>query len=135
MSASVIIGIALVCIAGLTLGWSVWRWCAGRKANNLIKQQAVLCTELRKTNRISWQLIVNNNGQATARNVTITLDGRPILKHPAVAGVKQEVRLIGSNSHISYIMALSTECGPPFELEATWDDDSGQPRQYETTLT
>ncbi len=126
--------IVAVCIAGLALVWRVWRWWAGRKANNLIKQQAELCTELRKTDRGSCQLIVANNGQATARNVTITLDGSPILEHPAVPGGQQEVRLIGPKSYIPYIMAFSTECHPPFKLEATWDDDSSQQGRYETTL-
>jgi len=43
--------------------------------------------------------------------------------------------MIGPESEISYCMAVSNSCHPPFELEATWDDDSGQQGRYGTTLT
>lgn len=163
MSASDIIAIVSVCIAGLAL---VQSWRAGRKAskatreaNDLIKQQvayqdrltqieqsreharliqsfqAVLRAELRKTGGNSWRLFVMNKGQGAARNVTITLDGKLLLEHPAVPHGEQETKLIGPESEISYCMAVSSDCAPPFELTATWDDDSGQQGQYSTILT
>ncbi len=48
---------------------------------------------------------------------------------------QQEITLIGPNSEISYIAAIALDCSPPFKFKATWEDDSGEPGEYETTLT
>jgi len=163
MSASDVIAIAAAFIAGLALmqSWRASREAAKatREANDLIKQQvalqdrltqieqsrehakliqslqAVIRAVLRKTDRGSWRLFVLNTGQGTARNVTITLDDKPLLEHHAVPRGEQEAKTIGPESDVSYCMAISSGCHPPFEFEATWDDDSGQQGRYGTTLT
>jgi len=112
MNPSEAIAIVSVCIAGLALvqSWRAGREAskATREANDLIKRQvvlqdrltqieqsrehaklmqslqAVIRAELRKTDRSSWRLFVANTGQGTARNVAITLDGKPLLEHDAV---------------------------------------------------
>jgi len=169
MTTSDIIAIVSVLIAGLAL-WRSWRAGreaseATREANELMKQQvalherltqieqsreqarvmqslqAIIRAELRKTDRGGWRLFVENTGHGTARNVTITLDGEPIMDHPAVSSPavqhvnREEIRTIGPESEISYVMGLTFDCSPPFEFEATWDDDSGQQGRYATTLT
>jgi hypothetical protein len=163
MDESEIIAVASACIAGLALvqSWLAGRKAskATAEANDLIKQQvaiqdrltqieqsrehaklmqslqAVIRAVLTKTDRSSWRLFVTNTGQGTARNVTITLDGKPLLEHEAIPRGEQEARTIGPESEISYCMAICSGCTPPFELEATWDDDSGQQGRYGTTLT
>lgn len=163
MSTTDVIAILSICVAGLALiqSWRAGREAskATREANDLIKQQvalqerltlieqsrehaklinslqAVLRAKLCKTGGNNWRLFVINTGQGTARNVTITLDGKPLLEHPAVPHGEQETKLIGPESEISYCMAVSFGCTPPFELAATWDDDSGQQGRYSTTLT
>jgi len=163
MNPSEAIAIVSACIAGLALvqSWRAGREAskATREANDLIKRQvvlqdrltqieqsrehaklmqslqAVLRAELRKTDRSSWRLFVANTGQGTARNVAITLDGKPLLEHDAVPRGEQETKMIGPESEISYCMAICSGCCPPFDLEATWDDDSGQQGRYGTTLT
>ncbi|HOD82971.1 MAG TPA: hypothetical protein PKG77_16245 [Phycisphaerae bacterium] len=163
MTATDIIAIASACVAALALAqsWSASRKAAEatREANDLIKQQvalqdrltqieqsrehakliqslrATIRAVLRKTDRGSWRLFVLNTGQGTARNVTLMLDGKPLLEHDAVPRGEQEARTIGPDSDVSYCMAISSGCHPPFELEATWDDDSGQQGTYGTTLT
>jgi len=162
MNASDAMAIASICIAGLALvqSWLAGRKAskATREANDLIKQQvalqdrltqieqsrehakliqslqAVIRAVLRKTDRGSWRLFVLNTGQGTARNVTITLDGKPLLEHDAVPRGEQEAKTIGPESDVSYCMAISSGCHPPFEFEATWDDNSGQQGRYGTTL-
>jgi len=150
MSTSDAIAVASACIAGFAL---VQSWLAGRKAskataeaNDLIKRQVVLqdrLTQIEQSRehaklmqyRSSWRLFVANTGQGTARNVAITLDGKPLLEHDAVPRGEQETKMIGPESEISYCMAICSGCCPPFDLEATWDDDSGQQGRYGTTLT
>jgi len=163
MTASNVIAIVSVCIAGLAL-WRSWR--AGREAseatreaNDLMKQQvalherltqieqsreqarlmqslqAALRAELRKSPGGTWRLFVINTGQGEARDVAIMLDGKPLLEHDAVPRGEEEAKTIGPESEISYCMALAFSCHPPFEFEATWSDDSGEPGHYETTVS
>jgi len=163
MNASEAIAIASACIAGLALvqSWRAGREAskATGEANELIKQQvalqdrltqieqsreharlmqslqAALHAELRLMSGSSWRLFVANTGQGTARNVTITLDGKPLLEHDAVPRGEQEANTIGPESEVSYCTAISSGCTPPFEFQATWDDDSGHQGRYGTTLT
>ena len=156
MSWSDIIASGSVLVAGLAL-WQSWK--TTREANDLLKEQVALQDRLTqieqsrehaklmqslqallravvcKTDRGSWRLVMMNTGQGTARNVTITLDGKPLLQHDAIPRGEQEAKLIGPESEVSYCMAICSGCHPPFELEATWDDDSGQQGRYGTTLT
>ncbi len=98
-------------------------------------RKANLKAELRKVERNSYRLVINNFGQGTACNVEAKLDGQPILKHPAIASGQQEIKLIGPNSETSYIAGITLDCSPPFKFKVTWKDDSGVPGEYETTLT
>lgn len=98
-------------------------------------KKACLKAELRKNKRGSYRLVIKNSGQGTARNVKATLDGKPILEHPAINPGQQEITLIGPYSEISYIARITFGCRPPFKFKVTWEDDSGEPGEYETTLT
>ncbi len=107
-----------------------------REQNRVIQsRKANLKAELQKVKRNSYHLVIENSGQGTARNVKATLDGKPISDHPAIASGQKEIRLIGPGSKISYIASITFECSPPFEFKVTWEDDSGEPGKYETTLT
>ena len=137
-----VIAAVSVLIAGVAL---VQSWLTGRKQVLLqdrltqIEQsreharlmqllQATIRAELCETDRGSWRLFVFNTGQGTARNIVIKLDDEPLLE--------PEVKIIGPESKISYYMPITIdEYYPPFEFEATWDDDSGQQGRYGTTLT
>jgi len=98
-------------------------------------RKANLQAELQKVERNNYRLVINNSGQGTARNVKATLDGKPILEHPAIVPDQQEIILIGPDSEISYMTGIKLGCSPPFEFKITWEDDSGEPGEYETTLT
>lgn len=89
----------------------------------------------KKDERNSYHLVIENVGQGTARNVIAELDGKPIIKHPAIASSQQKIGTIGPGSEISYIAAITYDCSPPFKFKVTWEDDSGEPGEYETTLT
>ena len=98
-------------------------------------RKANLKAELRKVERNNYRLVINNSGQGTARNVKATLDGKPILEHPAIVSNQQGIILICPDSEISYMAGITFGCSPPFEFKVTWEDDSGEPGEYETTLT
>lgn len=103
-------------------------------------RKANLKAELRKDERNNYRLVIKNSGQGTARNVKATLDGKPISEHPAILfdkETKEDALIIGPHSGISYIICITKDPGtsPPFEFKVTWEDDSGEPGEYETTLT
>jgi len=98
-------------------------------------RKANLKAELQKVERNNYRLVINNSGPGTARNVKATLDGKPILEHPAIVHDQQEITLIGPDSEISYMTDINFDCSPPFEFKVTWEDDSGIPGKWETTLT
>jgi len=164
MNVSDAIAIVAVVVAGLALmqSWRATRQVAkaAREANDLLARQvalqdrltqieqsrehakliqslqAVIRAGLCRTERRSWCLSVTNTGQGTAHNVAITLDGKPLLEHDTIPRGQKEAKIIGPESKVSYLMAItSSSSHPPFEFEATWDDDSGQQGRYGTTLT
>jgi hypothetical protein len=96
--------------------------------------KAVLTARLEEHGQ-GHRLVIENIGAAEASNVNAKLDGKPIMEHEAMPRGEKEKRLIGSHSQVNYIMAISRGCVPPFELELTWEDASGEPGQYRTTIT
>lgn len=107
-----------------------------RERDRVIKSRnTYLRAELQEYKQNSFHLVIENVVQGTARNVKATLDGKPIIKHPAITSSQQEIGTIGPGSEISYIAAITNDCSPPFEFKVTWEDDSGKPGEYETTLT
>jgi hypothetical protein len=83
----------------------------------------------------SERLYLVNHGMAEARNVRVTLDGKPFAKHCAVMGGDSLPSLVGAGGEVSCLLAISMQCAPPFECEVRWDDDSGPEHVYRTTLT
>lgn len=102
-------------------------------------KKACLRAKLRKNERGFYCLDINNSGQGIARNVKATLDGMPIFRHPVIDRDQQVITLIdpqiGPHSKISYTTSITFVCNSSFKFKVTWEDDSGEPGEYETTLT
>jgi len=83
-----------------------------------------------------YRLRIENKSAIEARDITVLLDGKPILEHPAVPqGIGGEIRQVGPWSYFQYVLAISFQTHPPFEVNITWTDDSGEPGSYRTTIT
>lgn len=82
-----------------------------------------------------YLLRIENKGLSEARDLKILLDDLPILKHPAIPQGLEEIRQIGPQSPVQYLMDISQDNHPPFDILITWSDDSGEPGTYKTTLT
>jgi heme exporter protein D len=107
-----------------------------READRLEKSKAAeLSAEIRPTSRGSDRLFITNSGECEARNVEVRIGNKPLAEHPAAVKGEEIPKLIGPGSSVSCLLAFSFGCGPPFELEITWDDDSGKGKHYRTTLT
>lgn len=95
---------------------------------------ANLRAELRKTER-SYRLYLINDGAVEATNVSVKMDGDQLKDHPAGSASKDLGSVIGPSSEISCMLMVHRGCMPPFDIELTWNDDSGQQRSYKSTLT
>lgn len=83
-----------------------------------------------------YRLRIENKSAIEARDITVLLDGKPILEHPAIPqGIGGEIRQVGPWSYFQYLLAISFQTHPPFEVNITWTDDSGEPGSYRTTVT
>ena len=124
---------------------------ANRKANAIQKKQieieerkveesreaekrAAFMVDLREK-RNAHGLYLSNYGQAEARNVRVKLDGKPLSEHRAAVSNDPMPTFVGAGSDIGCTLAISSGCAPPYEVEIIWDDDSGNDREYCTTLT
>lgn len=149
MSISDAVAIGSVCVAVLSLAAAVYFGIKnGRLQQRLVELeqerekakyvqslQAVLRAEFRNARHVSSRLVISNSGKGTARSVKVLLDGVPLLEHDVIPKGVEKVDIIGPESEISYAIAIDRACHPPFALEMTWDDDSGQQGKYSTTLT
>jgi hypothetical protein len=99
------------------------------------RRKASLRLDLRHTEQGSYRLYVVNDGESQARNVSVLFEGSPIEDH--CSGV-QGSRLpadVGARSEVSCLLAFSHQCAPPFPVELSWDDDSGEPGSYKGSIT
>lgn len=109
------------------------------------KQKANLTAHITKeeisrtrTSRIytKYYLVIENKGLSEARNVELLLAGKPVLEHSAIQNSqKDEIRHIGAQSSIKYEFSNGFMRELPLKTEITWEDDSGEPGKYSTTLT
>jgi hypothetical protein len=107
-----------------------------RHANQRIEtKRAKLRAFLQRSGSQDFRLVIRNDGEAGAWDVRATLDGNPLLEHPIILHGQEEVRKIGPKTEAWYIAKVSFECAPPYELSIQWNDESGEDRTYESTLT
>jgi len=83
----------------------------------------------------NYRLVVENTGDCEARNVELKMDGKPFDDHRAAVNGDGKIDHIGPHSNATRLLALTLKCAPPFDFEASWEDDSGEPGYYRTTLT
>jgi len=150
-----VIALLGVIVAALALGVSIWSVVAtyrmAQRQTELQERLLALETardeaQARQTQRANvraviqkagrdWRLIVTNEGQATARNVKIELDGGPLMAHTLVVRGHEEMTKLGPGASARYLLAPTM--GSPMMVDArvTWDDDSGDGRAWESHLT
>ncbi len=102
-----------------------------RKATSKARLQAAIVDHGQR----NYRLVIENTGDCEARNVELKMDGEPFDEHQAAVNGDGKVSHIGPHSQATQLLALTLQCSPPFEFEASWEDDSGETGHYKTTLT
>ena len=82
----------------------------------------------------TYWLAIRNDGMALAQNVRILLDGKPFLEHTLVPHGEEEITTIGPGTEHRYILAVSLQSASIVDALIQWDDDSGEPRRWESKL-
>ena len=80
-------------------------------------------------------LLVSNDGAAEARNISVKIDGTPILEHPIVPGGQEEARQLGSGGSARYILALPMGTPPLIQVEISWADGAGEAQSWSSGLS
>jgi len=99
-----------------------------------IEKQHIQSANLRRQ-AMKDVLIIRNEGLCEARDIIVRIDNKPIMEHPAIPNGLTEIKSVGPNSSIGYDLALNMGKYPPFEINITWEDNSGETGNYKTTLT
>lgn len=129
---------------------------ANRKAN-AIKQRQIAIEEQREKDRqkqkhsaqlrsdlhkvqdskggVNYRLCIVNHGAVEARNLRVTMDGKPLSGHAVSIPNDRLPDQIGANSEVSCFLNLGPGRTPPFKVEVVWDDDSGLDNKSNNTLT
>ena len=81
-----------------------------------------------------YWLVIRNDGMALARNVRVLLDGKSLIEHTLVRGGKEETTNIGSGTEHRYTLAVSLNSASFMDVLIQWDDDSGEPKRWESRL-
>lgn len=82
-----------------------------------------------------YELIITNNSFQEAHDIKVILSGNPISELGSVEPKIPCFPIIGPGSSVSYHWRCNEPVRPPFELEITWSDDSGEAGLYRTTLS
>jgi hypothetical protein len=143
-SGAAVLVASLLSLAALVL--SVLAYLTSRKALRIEQarerdrvagaRKAALRARIKRLSPHDFDLLIENDGQAEAREIEVRLDGRPFREHPAAFADQCEVGPLGPGSQARYPLKITLDGpGPPFALELTWQDDSGEPGRFRTTLT
>lgn len=99
------------------------------------ESKAMLVPSLRKTDKSNYRLQIVNDGMAEARDVRVLLDGTPSSKHCSAVGGETIPPIVGPGSTVSCLLGIHMQCAPPFNIEISWEDDSGDSGSFKGVLT
>jgi hypothetical protein len=77
-------------------------------------------------------LRITNKGLADARDTKVILDDRPLMEYTEIPKNQKEIKHIGRENHIDYILGYGLNVKKPTSISITWSDDSGEPRSWRT---
>lgn len=75
-------------------------------------------------------LVVVNDGAVTARNVTVLLDGHPMMQNRLVLRGQTEIKKLGPGVDVGYLLAVMMGSPDLLDVRITWEDDTGEPRSW-----
>jgi hypothetical protein len=80
-------------------------------------------------------LIITNDGPSEARNIEVTLDGRPLNRCPFPVLPKGKIGFLSPNTDFRYSLFAGTGVPLPTEITLHWSDDFREDRSLEGSLS
>jgi hypothetical protein len=91
---------------------------------------------VKRSDRDSYWLEIENQGEAEAHSLEYTLDGQAPGAHAALrTGPDKIIRRIGPHSVVRHLLILTMQERPPYDFAVTWRDASDELGEFRTTLT
>ena len=159
MSPSLIISIIATVISAIAIGASIWT----HNRNHKLQVRIVALEEAREKDRLAekskanltakiikevlprsgsikidtnYYLQIENKGSSGARDIKVMLDENPMFEHSSMCLEKEKkFEEIGPASPVRFRLFTADQLKVPHEISITWEDDSGEPGKYGTTLT
>jgi hypothetical protein len=147
MSANVIAILALmVSIGAALLAWSVSHRQGRLQARMLELEEArerdrlaegtrAAVTLRMDRERTTGRLCVLNNGPAAARNIRVTLDGKPIHQNALIHEGQEVIDVLGPEAHAEFVVVTWDGMPISFRGEVTWDNPGGNPGAWQSRLS
>ena len=90
-------------------------------------------------NTTSPALLVVNDGSAEARDISVRIDGIPILEYRPrghfIVRDQKEVRQLGPGGSARYILTRTTGIPSLFQIEISWTDDANAAQSWRSELS
>jgi len=159
MSPSLIISMIAAVISAIAIGVSIWT----HNRNHKLQARIVALEEAKEKDRLAekkkanliaeiikevlprsgsikidtnYYLQIENKGSSGARDIKVMLDENPMFEHPSMYLQKgKKFEEIGPASSVRFRLFTADQLKPPHKITMTWEDDSGEPGKYSTTLT
>ena len=84
-------------------------------------------------------LLVINDGEAKARDISIKIDGTPILEHRPrghfIVRDQKEVRQLGPGGSARYILTRTRGTSSLFQVEISWADEASAAQSWRSELS
>ena len=107
---------------------------AEARQHSTAAQSAKLRVGLDRSAR-SLALLVSNDGAAEARNISVKIDGTPILEHRIVMRGQNEAHQLGPGGSVRYILALTMGIPHLIQVEIRWADEAGEAQRWSSDLS
>ena len=107
---------------------------AEARQHSTAAQSAKLRVVLDRSGR-SPALLVSNDGAAEGRNISVKIDGTPILEHRIVLRGQDEAQQLGPGGSVRYILALTMGTPPLIQVEISWADGAGEAQSWSSGLS
>jgi hypothetical protein len=83
----------------------------------------------------SGRLYIDNSGPAAARNIRVTLDDKPIDKHPYIHEGQELIAVLGPGAHSEFIVKTHDAMPTAFHCQIAWDNPNGDRGFWESELS
>lgn len=81
------------------------------------------------------KLVIVNEGPSSARLISVTINGTPLMEHDRIPRGQQVVRNLGPGGRAAYLFSLTMGTPSVYTIAIEWEDDSGRPGSWSSELS